>query len=373
MEKYFSEKEIEGIISNDKVKVYRKETLDIKIKEIFNYFNSKKMTNDEIINIILKFPRLITYSIETIKDNCDYLDIKFNKNSNKIIKLNPRILSRNKIYLDNRIKYLTNIFGDENIVKKICIKFPTILTISELNIEISIKNLEEIINNKNKIITIIESQPNILSFSNKMLNQKIEWFYDKGYNKEEIIKLITKAPTILTLDYESPKSNIEQKYNYLKNELKYTKEEIINITTRFSVYYTLSLNTIKKRIDNLKRIGYNMDIIKVIVYKFPQIISLKESTINQKYNYLEEIDMLEVFIEKPLCLMQSLELTKARYEYLTNKKIEVNKNSYSKLFLCSKKFKKVYGIDNEELLKKYKEEKEKCEQKNKCKKRIKQD
>lgn len=374
MEKYFSKEEIEVIMGNDKIKDYKKNTLDIKVDEIFKYLSTKNMNKKEITKIIIKFPRLITYSIENISSNCEYLDITFDKKTNRIVKSNPRILSRNIEYIENRIKYLTNIFKEEKIVKKICIKFPTILTLSELNIEISIKNLEELINDKNKIISLISSNPNILSFSNKLINQKIKWFYDKGYNKKEIMKIIIKAPTVLTIDYETKESNIDKKYNYLFYELNYTKEEIIDITSKFPIYYTLGLDTIKNRVENLIRLGYNIDTIKTIIYKFPPIISLKENTINKKYNYLKEIDIVEVFTQKPFYLMQSLELTKARYEYLINKELEVNKTNYSKLFLSSKKFKNSYGIDNEKLLKNYKEEKfeQQNNKTNKCKKRIKQ-
>ena len=88
-------------------------------------------------------------------------------------------------------------------------------------------------------------------------------------------------------------------------------------------------------------------------YNFPQIISFKIDTLNKKYNYYQKLNMLDIFIKNPKYLMQSLELTDARYKYLINKKIDVT--NYSKLFLSDKKFKKTYGIDNKELIKIYKE------------------
>ena len=66
--------------------------------------------------------------------------------------------------------------------------------------------------------------------------------------------------------------------------------------------------------------------------------------------------MLNIFIEKPKYLMQSLNLISIRYDYLINKGIKVDNTCYKKLFLSSKKFKKSYGVTNEELLNLYKKE-----------------
>ena len=93
-----------------------------------------------------------------------------------------------------------------------------------------------------------------------------------------------------------------------------------------------------------------INIVKIIFYKFPQIISLKEDNINNKYELLSKLNMLNIFIEKPKYLMQSLNLTSIRYDYLINKGIKVDNTCYKKLFLSSKKFKKSYGVTNEELL-----------------------
>lgn len=364
MDKYFSKEEINVIISNDKVKNYTKDKLDIKTLELFKYFIIKKIKITDIKNMIKEYPRLLTYSIDLISSNYNSIEEIFNKNTNKLIINNPRILSKNKDYIDDRITYLKKIGMEEKDAKKVCLKFPSILTIGEFNIEISLKNLEETITDKKQLIYLIKSNPNILSFSNKLINKKIEWFYKKGYNKKQTVKIITKATSILTMEIDNEKlnpkannndSNIEQKYKYLSEDLKYTKEEIISITYRFPEYYTLSLNTIKIRVNNLIRLGFDINIVKYIFYSYPKILSFKIDTLNEKYNYYLKLDMLDLFIKNSKYLMQSLELTDARYNYLINKGLEVNKNNYGKLFVSSKRFKKNYGIDNENILKIYKE------------------
>ena len=170
---------------------------------------------------------------------------------------------------------------------------------------------------------------------------------------------------------------MEDKYLYLVNDLKFLRVVAIDFTTRFPNYYTLALNTVRNRIDNLRDLGFNDDVIREILYNFPQVISLKIDTLNKKYNYYFEKDLLEIFLKSPKYLMQNLELTDARYNYFMIKDIEVNKTNYAKLFLSAKKFKQTYGIDNETLLKLYKEKEEYYEQRknktntNKCRRRIK--
>lgn len=52
-------------------------------------------------------------------------------------------------------------------------------------------------------------------------------------------------------------------------------------------------------------------------------------------------------------LIQSLELSHARYEYLKSKEIGIDIYNYSKLFYNKKIFEKLFGIDNDKLLELY--------------------
>lgn len=359
MDKYFNESEIEFIISSDKVSDYEKNKLNIKTKDLFEYLISKKIAIYNIKNMILDYPRLLTFSIETIKERYKNIEKIFKKKTNKLLIANSRILSRENEFLNNRVKYFKDLELSENKIKKIFLDCPTLLTISTLNLDISISNLEDKIEDRQMLIKLISSTSSILSHSNKNINEKFDWFYKKGYDKKQTATIVSKAERILTMSFKeetlNQDSNIEKKYKYLSETLKYTKEEIISITYRFPEYYTLSTNTIKMRIKNLLKLGFNENIIKIIVYNYPKILSFKIDTLNKKYNYYLQLDMLEIFVKNPSYLMQGIDLTNARYQYLINKGLEVNKNNYGKLFLTDKKFKKTYGIGKEELLKKYKE------------------
>jgi len=364
MDNYFTNEEIEHIISTDKVNNYTRNTLDIKTHELFNYFISKKIKNISIKKMILDYPRILTLSLEILKENYNNVDKIFKKNTNKLLISNSRILSRDIETFNNRIKYFINLGLTKANIIKIFLECPTIVTVSELNLDISIENLIDKIEDKEKVIKLISSTSSILSHSIKNINDKFIWFYKKGYSKEQTAHIVCKANTILTMEFEkktdekeanNTDSNIERKYKYLSDYLDYTKKEIIEITSKFPEYYTLSLNTIKTRIDNLIKLGFDKNIVKTIFYNYPQIISFKEDTLNKKYNYYLNLNMIDIFRKKPEYLMQNIELTDARYRYLINKGLEINKNNYGKLFVSDKRFKKNYGISNYELLKEYRE------------------
>lgn len=358
MENYFLNDEIDRILRDTRVSNYKKTTLDIKTKELFKYLISKNFDVNSIKKMILNYPRLLTFSIELIEDRYNNLKSIFNKNINNTIVLNPRILSRSKEEINWYIDYFISKGLTKEEAIKVCLKCPILMNISALNLNTSMSNLKDKIVDDKKIIELIVKTPRILLFSLENITDKFNWFYIKEYTKEQTSKIICKANTILTKEFitkDGTDSDMDIKYKYLYECFGYTKEQIIYITYSFPEYFTLSIDTIKNRISNLYRLGFDDNAVNVLFYKFPQIISFKESSLNEKYNYYFELDMLELFIKSPKYLMQRLELTDARYKYLINKGIEVNKNNCSKLFLSSKKFRESYGIDNEELLNKYKE------------------
>lgn len=361
MDKYFTEEEINNIIYTDKVDNYTRNTLDVKVDDIFEYFIDKKMSIQDIKSMIMDYPRLLTLSLKLITERYDNVFKIFKNNTNRLLISNSRILSRSIESFNNRIQYFSNLGLDKKSIIKACLDCSTIVTVGELNLDISIKNLSDKIENKKDLIDLIKNNASVLSFSNKRINEKFDWFYKKGYNKEQTSLIVCKAETILSMKVSNNDvkkdndSNIEIKYNYLFKTLKYTKEEIINITCKFPEYYTLKLDTIKKRIDNLLNLGFSYGNIKLMIFNYPKIISFRIDTLNEKYEYYSSLDMLNIFIKSPNYLMQSLELTDARYNYLINKVLIVNKNNYGKLFVSSNRFKENYGIDNNELLKKYRE------------------
>ena len=360
MDKIFTTYELNKILNDVKVDNYNINTISNRFSELYKFLLNKKLTDNEIKICILDYPRILTYPVNVLKTNYDNLRKLFKSNTKKMIIDNIRLLTKNEEYIKDKIKYLTTFNIDNIKVKKMCVDYPNLLLLSKNNIEDSLKYLnsyfKDINLKENKdLIELFVKNPRIVSYDNNTINDKIKWFSKKGYSLTDSLKVLTGAKSVISLDY-SLNGNMDNKYNFLLNTLGYKPEQIIYITTIYPEYYTLSNELIINRLNNLCNLGLDKNIVKIIFYKFPQIISLKEDNINSKYELLSKLNMLNIFIEKPKYLMQSLNLTTIRYDYLINKGIKVDNTCYKKLFLSSKKFKKSYGVTNEELLNLYKKE-----------------
>ena len=346
MDKIFTIYELNKILNDVKVDNYNINTVSNRFSELYKFLSNKKLTDNEIKICILTYPRILTYSVNVLKTNYDNLRKIFKGNTKKMIIDNIRLLTKDELYIKDKIKYLTTFNIDNIKVKKMCVDYPNLLLLSKNNIEDSLRYLNsyfkdtELKENKD-LIELFVKNPRIVSYDENKINDKINWFSEKGYSLTDSLKVLTGAKSVISLDYNLD-GNMDNKYKFLLNTLGYKPEQIIYITTIYPEYYTLSNELIINRL--------------IVFYKFPQIVSLKEDNINNKYELLSKLNMLNIFIEKPKYLMQSLNLISIRYDYLINKGIKVDNTCYKKLFLSSKKFKKSYGVTNEELLNLYKKE-----------------
>lgn len=360
MDKIFTIYELNKILNDVKVDNYNINTVSNRFSELYKFLSNKKLTDNEIKICILDYPRILTYPVNVLKTNYDNLRKLFKSNTKKMIIDNIRLLTKDELYIKDKIKYLTTFNIDNIKVKKMCVDYPNLLLLSKNNIEDSLRYLNsyfkdiELKENKD-LIELFVKNPRIVSYDNNTINDKIKWFSEKGYSLTDSLKVLTGAKSVISLDYNLD-GNMDNKYKFLLNTLGYKPEQIIYITTVYPEYYTLSNELIINRLNNLCNLGLDKNIVKIVFYKFPQIVSLKEDNINNKYELLSKLNMLNIFIEKPKYLMQSLNLTSIRYDYLINKGIKVDNTCYKKLFLSSKKFKKSYGVTNEELLNLYKKE-----------------
>lgn len=360
MDKIFTIYELNKILNDVKVDNYNINTVSNRFNELYKFLSNKKLTDNEIKICILDYPRILTYPVNVLKTNYDNLRKLFKSNTKKMIIDNIRLLTKDELYIKDKIKYLTTFNIDNIKVKKMCVDYPNLLLLSKNNIEDSLRYLNsyfkdiELKENKD-LIELFVKNPRIVSYNENKINDKINWFSEKGYSLTDSLKVLTGAKSVISLDYNLD-GNMDNKYKFLLNTLGYKPEQIIYITTIYPEYYTLSNELIINRLNNLCNLGLDKNIVKIVFYKFPQIVSLKEDNINNKYELLSKLNMLNIFIEKPKYLMQSLNLTSIRYDYLINKGIKVDNTCYKKLFLSGKKFKKSYGVTNEELLNLYKKE-----------------
>lgn len=350
MNNIFTNEEIVNILSSDKVCNYNNITITNNFNNLYLFFKNIKISNKEIKKIILDYPRILTYSINNLKDNYNNLSLIFKENTNKLIISNIRILIKDISYIKDKFNYFKQMNIDNDTILRMFISFPNLLILSKDNINSSLDNLNRVIKDNYHVLELFKSNPRIVSYDINKINEKTNWFINKGYSSYDIIKILTKSISILSLDYNYL-GNMDNKYDYLLNVMGYKNEQIIYITTLFPNYYTLSNKLVIDRLDNLNKLLNDKRLVKIIFYKFPSIISLRSELINEKYEFYSKLDMLDIFINDPKYLMQSIELTKKRYEYLINKNIKVDNTCYKKLFLSNKKFKESYGMTNEILMK----------------------
>lgn len=205
---------------------------------------------------------------------------------------------------------------------------------------------------KEEEINKILKQHVIKRFSDETLLIHIEgifnYFLDKGYTKEQVIKMTTHTPSIYSYSAE----NIENKYEDLIS-LGYTKEQIIHLTRIAPVLFTYDIESLKEKIKIVISLGYTKEQELKMTVIFPGIYSFSKEKIMNKIKYFQERKLEKVILHDTKQLMQSLELTHARYEFLKENGIEINDQQYKELFYSENQFKSKFKITKEEILNKY--------------------
>ena len=136
------------------------------------------------------------------------------------------------------------------------------------------------------------------------------------------------------------------------------------MTKNFPSIYGLSIESMKQKIEDIISLGYTKEEVIKMTKILTSIYGLSIENMKQKIEFYDSIDMHELAVINPKQLMQSVNLSYARYSFYKDRGIDIDMNNYGKLFVGQKNFEKTYGITKKELLEKYdynkyKEEKEK--------------
>ena len=146
--------------------------------------------------------------------------------------------------------------------------------------------------------------------------------------------------------------------------LGYSKEEVIKMTKTLPAIYGYSKENMKQKIEDMMLLGYSKEEVVKMTKSMPSIYSYSKENMKQKIDFYDSIGMHVLAVIDAKNLMQSVNLSYARYSFYMDKGFNIDIDNYKKLFIGQKQFEKSYGITKEELLKKYdynkfKEEKEK--------------
>ena len=85
----------------------------------------------------------------------------------------------------------------------------------------------------------------------------------------------------------------------------------------------------------------------------PAIYGYSKKNMKQKKDFYDSIGLHELVSVDPKQLIQSVNLSYARYCFYKDKGIDIDMNNYRKLFVREDQFEKSNGITKQELIEKY--------------------
>ena len=172
-----------------------------------------------------------------------------------------------------------------------------------------------------------------------------------GYKKEEIEKILSEH-AVVTLTPNTLFKKIKENYEFFINQ-GYSKTDIINMTKTSPAMYSYSIQNLEDKIEELVKLGYDKENIVKITKASPEIYSYSTSKLQQKLEFYNSIGLHNIIIKRPKNLMQSVELSYARYMFYKENGINIDETNFKKLFDSEQRFKTKYKITKSELLSKY--------------------
>ena len=193
-----------------------------------------------------------------------------------------------------------------------------------------------------------KTSPTLYNYSEESIKQKIDYLISLGYSYDDVIKMTKQLPALYNLSIGYIKKKMDDLIF-----LGYSHDDVIKMIKIFSSLCSYGVENIKQKIDDLISLGYSYDDVIKMTKQLPALFGYSIENVKQKIFFLREINLDFIILENPKRLMQSVNLTYARYMFLKEKGIEINKENYRRLFYDAKHFKKQYGIDKSTLLEKY--------------------
>lgn len=161
--------------------------------------------------------------------------------------------------------------------------------------------------------------------------------------------MIKKTPNILGISLQSMKEKLEDLC-----DLGFSYSEVINMTTNHPTLFNYTFTYIKDKINDIISLGLTMEEVKHIIKVFPSILGLSIENIKEKVEFYDSIGLHDLMIINPKKLMQSVNLSYARYMFFKEElNQEITMNNYPRLFMSQERFESSFGYTKEELLSKY--------------------
>lgn len=294
---------------------YKFETLLKHIRVTFNFFLDFGFSKREVVNLTVNYPLIFKQDIMTLakrlkrlqKDYCIVEIKKMLKDEKALTCIRPQIL-------DARQELIEKLGFTHEEMLKITKSFACVFRYSD---EVIINKFYELLKmgyTNKQLVKMIVKSPNILGFDIDYLKSKFKNYVDLGFKYTQVIKMTVMAPQLLTLNFEN---NILIKFNNLIY-LGFTKEQVIAMT-----------------------------------FNYPTLLACSIDNVNEKILFYRSVGLADVPLLNSKDLMQSVDLSYARYHYLTDMGKNITEQSFTALFYGEKEFTRAFGISKERLLSNY--------------------
>ena len=190
--------------------------------------------------------------------------------------------------------------------------------------------------------------PNLFTFGIESIKQKIDNIISLGYDREAVIKITRKFPAIFGYSMDS----LKNKFSELVS-LGYSPEEMIDMSKNFPELFCLKKENLEQRLESIIDLGYTKEEAHHMTISLPTLLGYTKESLEKKVRFYDSIGLHDMAVETPKNLMQSVELSYARYQLYASEGIQIDMSNYGKLFVKNKQFMNKYEISKEELIDTY--------------------
>lgn len=173
------ESEINKILNNEKVKDLTEDKLLSNFKALIETLHNNQLNLEEAKNIIIKSPRLLSFSPDTLESKINYLKDQGLINIKGMLKKNKSLLTLSKENIDTKINGLMNLgFAKDNVLEML----NTEASIFNYNMETVKGKIDKLARflSLNEIENLVTNWPNVICRDIDNINERIHFLSSIG-------------------------------------------------------------------------------------------------------------------------------------------------------------------------------------------------
>lgn len=300
-----------------------------KLKNTIKCLEDHCYSKDTILDMTLKYPEIYGQSISLLEEKISFLqsinlDNYIKEYPQRLINSIELVYARYNFYLDNKITL------DDKTSKELFFSNKRFFKKYKIT--------------KEELLETYPYYRDTVAYETK--EQKIDFLISMGYLKEQIDE-INKVYPILN------KCSIKKLQEKITNfeELGYTKEEVISLTLKYPILFSYNAEQLRIKYQTLESILKEKT--KEYTKLYPGLIKMPKEELLAKNDLLNDLDLGVTFFDFPNQLVWSNNIIYARYMFLKDYGINLDKNNCQILFYNHKYFNNAFHITTEELLERY--------------------